>query len=203
MAEGSLRLLLALVNRDLLKACRQILNEDCGETVAAFDGTQVLTMLSGQSFDIAIIDCDLPRVSHAVLVRRLHDCDIPVIALAKGAINAKMLVERELAESFVSYPFKPQDLTKTIKEVLALRKGNKKFVVAGNEVDVSSFRLGKNIPLTAGEIGVLASLSEDKGVEMEDAVFVASLNHKFSNNKIDARISYVAGKGFILGHEQG
>ena len=47
-----MRILFAAPDRDLLECYKKLLESDFGETVTAFDGTQVYSLMSAEKFDI-------------------------------------------------------------------------------------------------------------------------------------------------------
>ena len=61
--------------------------ESLGATVTlAVDGAEALEMLLAKTYDVALIDIEMPRISGIDLIRRLRDmdpplCDMPLIAL--------------------------------------------------------------------------------------------------------------------------
>ena len=59
-----MRVLFAVPDRDLLRCYDKLLEAAFGDVVTAFDGTQVLTMLIEEQYDIVVLDRKLPRVEH-------------------------------------------------------------------------------------------------------------------------------------------
>ena len=112
-----MRILLAAPDRDLLGCYGKLLAADLGETVTAFDGTQVLTLLGTETFDVAVIDSSLPRVKFETLTGRLKENGIPVIVLVNepGAPAG--------ADAVLSYPFNEEDLVGMINKTAG--PGNK------------------------------------------------------------------------------
>ena len=112
-----MRILLAAPDRDLLGCYGKLLAADLGETVTAFDGTQVLSLLGTDHFDVAVIDSSLPRVRLEALTGRLKESGIPVIVLENGPAAASG------ADARLSYPFNEEDLVGMINNTAGI--GNK------------------------------------------------------------------------------
>ncbi|MBR6915826.1 MAG: response regulator, partial [Clostridia bacterium] len=83
-----MKILFAAPDRDLLECFKQLLAGEFGETVTAFDGTQVLTLLSAENFDAVILDRALPRVDHKTLVARIREKDLPSVVLTDEPVSA-------------------------------------------------------------------------------------------------------------------
>ena len=115
-----MRILLAAPDRDLLGCYGKLLAADVGETVTAFDGTQVLTLLETERFNVAVIDSSLPRVKPEALVARLKEQGIPVVILSNGPADGLD------ADALLAYPFNEEELVRVIDNTTVL--GNKSEV---------------------------------------------------------------------------
>ena len=88
-----MKILFAAPDRDLLECFRKLLETDLGETVTAFDGTQVLTLLASESVDAVILDRDLPRVPGVVEGLRQYyelEQETDLWSLNTGKVMAKV-----------------------------------------------------------------------------------------------------------------
>ena len=113
-----MRILLAAADRDLLECYRKILEADFGETVTAFDGTQVLLFVSTERFEVVILDRDLPSVDGETILKRISGKGIPVIVL-ENEESAGDAGERGSGSVItLSYPFTPEELGETIRRAL-------------------------------------------------------------------------------------
>ena len=100
------QVLLAAADRDLLACYQRILSDRFGETVTAFDGTQVFSLLGTGSFDLVILDEDLPRMDHQQLVNRINERNIPLIILTTGL---RQNANGQTAH-FLPFPFTPEEI---------------------------------------------------------------------------------------------
>ena len=108
-----MRILLAAPDRDLLECYGELLEADFGEVVTAFDGAQVLSLVSSEDFDAAILDCDIPLADHKKLIERIRGKGIPVIALINGSPDLR----EPAANAYLSYPFTPGELNAAILNI--------------------------------------------------------------------------------------
>ncbi|MCR5457682.1 MAG: hypothetical protein K6F14_06370 [Clostridiales bacterium] len=100
-----MKILFAAPDRDLLECYRKLLEEDLGETVTSFDGTQVISLLSTDDFDVLILDKKLPRVDYRKIIERADNRMIPVIVLTDEPERASLLTDEKLKFEHLSYPF--------------------------------------------------------------------------------------------------
>ena len=98
-----MRIMLAAPDRDLLECYKKLLEDDLGETVTAFDGTQVLSLLSTESFDVVILDDALPRIGFDKLAKRIGEEKIPLVVLTDVAAR-------------LTYPFTPETIESVIRD---------------------------------------------------------------------------------------
>lgn len=195
-----MRLMLAAPDRGLLAAYRGILEQDIGETVTAFDGTQVIRLIGKESFDLVILDRALPRVDTNDLMRMLQGKSIPVIALWDEPVTASLLTAEPLASSYLSYPFVPRELTERIRSVLAKKASAERFGIPSLDGAVSDFSFPGGTKLTAEEIDTLLALRNGDNDLTADGsgVYFSALNRKFVNENLNLRIEFKPDSGFRL-----
>ena len=111
-----MRILLAAPDRDLLTCYREILAVPFGEVVTAFDGTQVLSLLQTESFDLVLLDSDIPRVSRKGLFRRIREKKIPVIEMTAG----RNLPGDPAPDAVLTYPFTPEEICAAVSSQLQM-----------------------------------------------------------------------------------
>ena len=191
-----MRILFAAPDRDLLECCKRILEDDVGETVTAFDGTQVLSLLAAEDFDIVLLDRALPRIGHKTLLERIVGKNRPVIVLTDEPVNSVQLTESPLPNAYLSYPFTSEQLESSIRGTLDKVSSGERLRVSDVEIDVSGFRMLGGPRLTADEIDVLRALSENRALTTENGACIGALNAKLAQLGSGSRIRYIAKKGF-------
>ncbi len=193
-----MKILFAAPDRDLLECCKKLLESDIGETVTAFDGTQVVSLLSTESFDAVILDRMLPRVDIKTLVSRIHEKKLPVIVLTDEPVSARILTDEPLPDEYLPYPFDAKKLSGVINRVLDTASSGGKIIVGDAGIAVFGSRIDNGPRLTAKEIGVLESLTGGEAVTTADGAYISALNAKFEAVGSKARIRYRAKKGFEM-----
>lgn len=191
-----MKFLFAAPDRDLLECYRKLLESDFGEVVTAFDGTQVLSLASSKNFDLVILDETIPRIDFGTLVARMREKKLPVIGLINEPVSARRLSSEPVASAYLSYPFCPEDLAKTVKDTLDYAASDEKLDFSGLEITVADFRIKDGPYLTAGEIDVLRALSHGETVTDEKGAYISALNTKFAVLRSEMSIKYRTEKGF-------
>ena len=116
--EKPMKILFAAPDRDLLECYKKLLEADIGQTVTAFDGTQVLTLLATEGFDILILDWKIPRVDHKTIIESANRKRIPVIVLTDERPGLRRQPEEPVPNGILSYPFTFSDIKKIILDTL-------------------------------------------------------------------------------------
>lgn len=191
-----MKILFAAPDRDLLECYKQLLEKDLGEIVTAFDGTQVLALLSTENFDAAILDCSLPRVDHKKLVAKMQEKKIPIVALINETVSVRHLTEEPLPNAYLPYPFDAKKLCEVINGALEKASSDEKICVGDVEVIVSEFRIKNGSKLTDKEIDALRAISSCQPLTTADGVCIGALNVKFERSDYKTRIRYGIKKGF-------
>lgn len=193
-----MRILFAAPDRDLLECYKIILESDFGETVTAFDGAQVSSLLSSEEFDLVILDRDIPRIGYKKLIERVHERKTPVIVLTDEIIRVSRLTESPLPNAYISYPFSPDMMRDVIKDVLGKASSGERMMVGRHEINVPGFRITGGPRLTAKEIDVLHSLLTGSPVTTGDGACISALNAKLAGVGSEMTIKYRQKKGFEL-----
>lgn len=193
-----MRILLAAPDRDLLECYRSILQADFGETVTAFDGTQVLLLLNTEEFDLIILDRTLPRIPFRQLLTQIRRKGIPVIALTDEPVSSRLLTQKPGPNTWLPLPFTPERLSHVIRDTLEKAASDERWRIGGLTVNVSGFRFEEGPGLSSGELDVLHALLHREVVSTDDGACISSLNTKFSELNSRIRITYRSKKGFEL-----
>lgn len=191
-----MKMLFASPDRDLLECFGKLFEGDGWETVTVFDGTQVVSSLTKEIFDIVVFDRDIPRIEYGEILMRIKKKNIPVIVLINKPLSAEILNEELLPSSFLTFPFDYEKIRAVIDNVLK-KTASKDTVKAGDaEINVSAFCIKNGPSLTAEETDVFVSVTEEKPVLAEEKVCISSLNTKLAKTGVKTRIKYISKKGF-------
>lgn len=193
-----MKILFAAPDRDLLECYKKLLAPDLGEIVTSFDGTHVLSLLSSEQFDIAVLDETIPRIEFGTIVALMRETNLPVVGLINGPVSVSRLTGKSIANEYLSYPFTTKDMMKKINDVAKKAESDEKMYVSGLEIDVGDFRIKDGSFLTASEIDVLMSLINGYPVSESEGAYVSALNAKLSKAGSKTAIKYRTKKGFEL-----
>ena len=197
-----MKILFAAPDRDLLECYKKLLETDFGEIVTVFDGTQVFALLSNESFDIVILDREIPRIDYKKILARTKEKHIPVIVLTDSSVCLRQLTQEPLPNAYLSYPFTALILEQVIRDTLEKTSSAELLDFYGLKLNVSEFKIVDGPQLTSGEIDILKSLLENKYVLTDDGASISALNIKFSGAGSRVRIKYRAKKGYELVNEE-
>ena len=128
-----MRILLAAPDRDLLECYQKLLETDFGETVTAFDGAQVLSLIAAEQFDAAILDRDIPGVGFDLLVERAVRGKVPVVTLTNGGENDGGFESEANRTAVLPYPFTPEEIEARIRSVTLQEEPEKEGKEQGDE----------------------------------------------------------------------
>ena len=198
-----MRMLFASSDRDLLECFGKLFEPDGWETVTVFDGTQVISSLAKEKYDIVILDRNIPRIEYKEVLTRIKKKNIPVIVLIYESVTPKILNEELLPTSFLPFPFDPGKIRAVIDNVMKKAMSVDTVKAAGAEIDVSAFRLKNGPAVTAEETDVFISVTEGKPLLAEEKVYISSLNAKLAGSGAKTRRKYISKKGFaaVAGNE--
>ena len=191
-----MKILFAAPDRDLLECYKRLLEPETGVVVTAFDGTQVFSLLSEESFDTVILDRRLPRIDSKTILTRIREKKIPVIVLTGTPAGVRQLTDDPLPNAYLTYPFTPEKMKETLRETAEAVSSEETLDVCGTEVCVTGFRFSGGPGLTLDEINVLKVFSEGGAVSAEKGVCISALNAKFAAMGSKIKIRYRTGKGF-------
>ena len=205
-----MKILIASPDRDFLSGYRKLFELNGDEVTVAFDGFQFMAYLQERKYDFAFLDRSLPRVEHEKLLRVINDIGIPVIVLQGMRMTAKLLMQEALANSYLIYPFSPQELFVRTEEVLQKRRNAGMHMIGGVQVDLAGFTLDGKIRVTNEEINILQFLMAGKDAEgrkdgataqlpvRHGMYYVNALNQKFAMLHRKTEIKYVMNEGYEL-----
>ncbi len=194
-----MRILLAAPDRDLLLSLGRFLELSSHEVTTVFDGVQAVRHIENGTPEFAVTDGNMPRVETARLVRLLNEAEIPVIVLSERPIGERLLMQPSLPNSYLAYPFRPQELLDRIDAVACRVCSGERFDVGGVSVDGAGYRMGGTVRVTEEELGVLSRIAAgcEPGVSRPD-LYVHVLNAKLEKLHAGAHIGYITHEGYRL-----
>ena len=195
-----MRVMLANHDRDFLLAFTRLIEYENDEVTAVFDGTQVISKLASQQKpDIVVLDENIPRISSREILKQLNESDIPVIMISDRKINSGKLMDKMLANAYLSLPFMPSELIQLIKSVDSKHRSNEKLEYEDVSFDISVFRLCDEMRVTNEEIDIFRSLVNNSETDNKRAApYINALNRKFKKLRKRPTIKYVINEGYRL-----
>ncbi len=183
------------------------LEEQSWEVEVAFDGRMGKSLALGNSYDVILMDVNLPIINGFDLARQLHQegSRAPVLMLtALGTVDDKLQGFESGADDYLVKPFEFRELIARIK-VLARRKYGEEssphtLVVADLELDFDekiARRAGQRIDLTAKEFALLEYLMRNRGrvvSRVDIAERVWDIRFDTGTNVIDVYINFLRKK---------
>lgn len=91
------------------------------EVAEAFDGQKAVEMVREQSFDVVILDVDMPRLNGLQALRQIKELDSRIIVLIMTAyanINDAVTAVKEGAYNYISKPVKSEELVTLLDKAL-------------------------------------------------------------------------------------
>jgi len=174
----------------------------------AYSGTSALQLFTSYSFDLVILDINLPGINGYDVCKsiRLHNTNVPVIMLtAMNRIHNKIEGYAAGADDYIVKPFEFRELVLKINALL--RRSVNQQLPAGNILRAADLemnldtaevtRAGKIINLTTKEFQLLEYLLRNKNrvVSRTDiSINVWDIDFETNTNLIDVYISYIRNK---------
>ncbi len=115
------RLLIVDDEDDLRELLSQVLSNSGYEIQTASDGAQALSVLKSATFDVVLLDIQMPKVDGIQVLKHLksHKPQTKTIVLTGYADLRNAMEAREFgAKDFISKPYKLEDVLSTIERVL-------------------------------------------------------------------------------------
>ena len=141
-----------------------------------YDGAEAYDLLLSESFDLLILDLNLPGMDGLEILRRLREgrdtADVPVIMLtARSAEMDRVAGLENGADDYVVKPFGIMELQARVKAVLRRteRRGDRVLTWGDVELDPAArevHKAGKPVELTYKEFELLKLLFSRRGVAL-------------------------------------
>lgn len=140
--------------------------------ISAYSGTECMLRLSGERFELVVLDLMLPGLTGQEVLRQLREkSDLPVIVLsAKDELDTKVSLLRLGANDYMTKPFELKELEARVQVQLRNLKGNmdEHEIICYRELeyDAQKKRIairGQTLELTAQEFRILERLVHHPG----------------------------------------
>ena len=205
--ENTYRILLAEDEPKLSQVIQEELTRKGYVTDVAYDGQVAEKLFSQHSYNMVLLDINLPYKNGLALCKEFRDinANVPIIMLtALGEIQDKVDAFSLGADDYIVKPFHFDELFARIKVFLKRSEpssdSGEKLIVSDLEIDMENktvTRAGKNINLTAKEFGLLVMLTRNKGKvisKQEILEKVWDLSFDTGTNTIEVYISFLRNK---------
>jgi DNA-binding NtrC family response regulator len=110
-------------------ACHQTLSRNGNRTALAKSGREGLALLEQSSFDLVLLDLNLPREDGLFILAEIKDIDpdaIVVMISGHGSIETAVQAIKLGALDFIAKPFTPEELVDLVQRALRNRQVSKK-----------------------------------------------------------------------------
>lgn len=140
------------------------------ETVHVTNVGDAIAAAKKESFDLAILDMQLPDGTGFDVSKKLKDRDVPIIFLTVVDDEANIVrAFGEGADDYVVKPFRIRELLARVQRTLAIHRGANSEVleIDGVKIDVGAGRVfadGRQVELTALEYRLLLIFANNKGI---------------------------------------
>ena len=194
-----MNILLAESDRDFVSAFERLLQTEHHTVRTAFDGTQAVTKLTESRCDMVILGEELPRISYQEIIRLLNNSNTPVVVISYRKINTGVLTKENLASSYLTLPFLPQELLALIDSIAEKRQSGERIEYHDVSFDLSDFKLCGSLRVTNEEIDIFHSLMHNQELDSKRAgPYINALNEKLEKLKKQPRIRYRMQQGYRL-----
>ncbi len=194
-----MNILIADPDRDFLMSFKNLFELSDNTVQTVFDGTQVISKLTGEKFDSVILNENIPRINYRDILKILNENNIPVIVLLEKSVNSGMLSEKIIANSYIKLPFLPNELSARLDDIYKKRHSEEILKYSDIEIDEKNFRICGDARVTNEEINVIKALSSKSELDIKRAgVYINSLNNKFKKLNKKLRIKYLINEGYRL-----
>ncbi len=194
-----MNILIADSDRDFLMSFKNLFELSDNTVQTVFDGTQVISKLTGEKFDSVILNENIPRIRYRDILKILNENNIPVIVLLEKGVNSGMLSEKNLANSYIKLPFMPNELSAKLDDICKKRNSDEVFRYSDIEIDEKNFMLCGDTRVTNEEINIIKAISSKEELDTKHSVvYINSLNNKLKKLNKKLKIKYLINEGYRL-----
>lgn len=205
---SGIRILIVEDEKKIADTLKQGLEENNYEVAVAYDGFIGKKLVLGSTFDLVVLDINLPGLNGYELCReiRQHDQQLPIIMLtALQATDDKIEAFDLGADDYLVKPFEFKELLVRIRALL--KRSKSQYIPSGNILRVADMemnldskeviRSGKRISLTSKEFQLLEYLVRNRNrvVSRADiAERVWDIHFNTGTNVIDVYVNFLRKK---------
>ena len=202
-----LKILVIEDEKKIADSLKQGLNENSFNVAVAYDGRLGIELFKKDSYDLIILDLNLPDMSGYEVSREIRNLNskVPIIMLtALSTVDDKVEGFESGADDYIVKPF---DFKELIARIRALMKRSNIMIATSNVIKVADLVLnldnrevnrgGKKITLTAKEFQLLEFLVKNKNKVVsraEIALNVWDIDFDTKTNVIDVYVNFLRKK---------
>lgn len=170
------RVLVAEDDEEISRLLVQLIHRSKIEAVAVFDGLEILPHLNSMTFDLLLLDLQMPGQHGLIVLKELRlTSDIPVIILTALSEEKDRIAGLELgADDYVVKPFYPTEVLLRIQNLIKRRGQNKEPISSVIQVGPLSCNSilkkiemdGVDLELTGLEFDIVMALIRNSGKVM-------------------------------------
>ena len=221
-----MRLLVVEDERALCESIAKGLRLDGYEVDTAFDGEEAMEIISTDSYDLIILDLNLPGMDGLDILKnmRASDNETNVLILsARGGLNDKIEGLDSGANDYLCKPFHFEELEARVRSLTRRRTVQNNIVLECGEISLNTktrtaFAKGEEIALTRKELAILEYLILHQGrpVSQEELiehvwdssvdsfsnsirVHISALRKKIRTALGEDPITNRVGQGYVIG----
>lgn len=194
-----MRILFAAPDRDLLMTYERLLTIEDHSVTAVFDGAQTVRKLSGHRYDLVVLDRNIPGIDTVNIMKLIKTEHTPVLQLLSRKITPSVLMENNAADSYISFPFLPDEFMRRIKSIAERVGMDKSLTIDGVIINEGDFSSNDGTHFTNEEIDILHAVQNGSVLPISSvSAYINALNNKFAKLGKKTRIKYVMNEGYRL-----
>jgi DNA-binding response OmpR family regulator len=205
LVESIVRVLIVEDNRTLVRALRQLLEEEGYAVDLAYDGEEGQYKAEGTHYDAIILDLMLPKIDGLALLKHLRSKGVTshiLVLTAKGTLEDKVKGLDTGADDYLTKPFELDELLARLRALI--RRGHRVktplLKAFDLEIDTAAHtvkRAGTPIHLTPREYSLLQFLAFHRGKVVTRTMIWEHLYDEYdenTSNVVDVYIRYLRNK---------
>lgn len=150
---------------ELIRRSLKLAGHQC---VCCFDGIQAQEMLSGQQYDLVLLDVMLSGMSGFDLISEIQDTPV-IFVTAKGELEDKLLGLSLGAEDYIVKPFEMLELLARVNVILRRKQKEEELCLGSVQVNLNKRTVemeGREVALTPQEFNLLEVLIRNKNIAL-------------------------------------